>query len=128
MDRQFSHPFNRLRPSQRPGRWLAWSLALSLGSSGMSIAPTLAQTTPDPTPQPVVAQLVVGDRLLIITSTPDGFRYLVADDDDDDSTLSAALTATQLAQQYPELWDLVRPALAEDGPGLMLLAPVDGDR
>jgi hypothetical protein len=104
---------------------LALGLTLALGGLGTLAPVTLAQGLPEADTQRVVAQLVVGDRLLIITTTPSGYRYLVADDDDG-SDLSPALTATQLARHYPDLWEMIRPALAEDGPGLMLLAPLEG--
>lgn len=103
---------------------VALGLALALGGLGSLAPATPAQELPEADTQRVVAQLVVGDRLLIITTTPSGYRYLVAEDDDSD--LSPALTATQLARHYPDLWEMIRPALAEDGPGLMLLAPLEG--
>ncbi|MEM9008675.1 MAG: hypothetical protein AAGE59_34845 [Cyanobacteria bacterium P01_F01_bin.86] len=69
---------------------------------------------------PVVAQLVLRDRTITITSAPEGYLYSVADES---GNLSAGLTESQMAAQYPELLDALRPAVAEEGATLMMLAP-----
>lgn len=71
---------------------------------------------------PVVAQLALRDRTLIVTSAPSGYRYSVANTAG--SILSANLTEKQLAEQYPELLDKLRPAVADENTQLMMLAPL----
>ncbi|MBD2258445.1 hypothetical protein [Pseudanabaena sp. FACHB-2040] len=75
---------------------------------------------------PVVAQLALRDRTVTITSAPAGYRYTIADEAG--AVLSASLTEEQLADQYPELLETVRPAIADDEVSeLMMLAPVSED-
>ena len=71
---------------------------------------------------PVVAQLALRDRTITITSAPSGYLYAIADESG--TNLSAGLTEAQLAEQYPELLDMLRPAVAEEGSTLMMLAPM----
>ena len=71
---------------------------------------------------PVVAQLALRDRTITITSAPGGYLYSIADESG--TSLSAGLTEAQLAEQYPELLDMLRPAVAEEGSNLMMLAPM----
>ena len=71
---------------------------------------------------PVVAQLQLRDRTVTITSAPAGYQYTIADESG--AVLSAELTEDQLAEQYPELVDMLRPAVAGEGSGLMMLAPI----
>jgi|GEM_PF-3792113 len=69
----------------------------------------------------VIAQLVLRDRRITIASAPDGYLYSIADKSG--IILSANLTETQLAQQYPELFDLLQPAIADEDEKLLMLAP-----
>ncbi|NJL00014.1 MAG: hypothetical protein HC838_09800 [Spirulinaceae cyanobacterium RM2_2_10] len=73
---------------------------------------------------PVIAQLVLRDRRLRISATPDGHRYTLAEHSGE--ILSANLTAAQLAERHPDLAELLQPAIADENvlPGLMMLAPV----
>ncbi|MEO1070392.1 MAG: hypothetical protein AAFW95_14980 [Cyanobacteria bacterium J06638_6] len=70
---------------------------------------------------PVIAQLELRDRTVTITAAPQGRLYAIADETGE--ILSAGLTEEQLAEQYPDLADLLQPAIAEDGTGLFMLAP-----
>ncbi|MGF1522469.1 MAG: hypothetical protein ACFBSF_09140 [Leptolyngbyaceae cyanobacterium] len=70
---------------------------------------------------PVVAQLVMRDRTVTITSAPEGYLYSIADEA---GNLSASLTESQMAEQYPEILDALRPAVAGEGSTLMMLAPM----
>ncbi|MEO0534479.1 MAG: hypothetical protein AAF215_11520 [Cyanobacteria bacterium P01_A01_bin.123] len=72
---------------------------------------------------PVVAQLVLRDRIVTITSSPTGYLYAVADESG--AVLSAGLTEDQLSEQYPGLLDTLRPAVADENSELMMLAPVE---
>lgn len=72
---------------------------------------------------PVVARLALRDRVVTITSAPAGYLYSVADESG--TVLSAGLTEDQLADQYPGLLDTLRPAVADDNAGLMMLAPME---
>ncbi|MEM8546004.1 MAG: hypothetical protein AAGF66_18665, partial [Cyanobacteria bacterium P01_H01_bin.119] len=72
---------------------------------------------------PVVAQLVVRDRTVTITSSPAGYRYAVADESG--AVLAAGLTEDQLSEQYPGLLDTLRPAIADENSELMMLAPLE---
>lgn len=71
---------------------------------------------------PVVAQLALRDRIVTITSAPTGYLYSIADESG--AILNAGLTEEQMAEQYPELLDRLRPAVADDDSQLMILAPV----
>ena len=69
----------------------------------------------------VIARLVLRDRKITIASTPDGYLYSIADKSG--IVLSAGLTDSQLAQQYPELFELLQPAVASEDEALLMLAP-----
>ncbi|NER85067.1 MAG: hypothetical protein F6K42_37300 [Leptolyngbya sp. SIO1D8] len=70
---------------------------------------------------PVVAQLQLRDRIVTIVSATGGYKYTIADVSGD--ILSAGLTEEQLANEYPELLDMLRPAVADEGATLMMLNP-----
>jgi len=87
--------------------------------SGLALADRqLAQDNADP----VVAQLAFRDRTVTVTSNPQGYIYSVADDAG--TVLSATLTAAEMADRYPELFELLQPAVADHGTVLMMLAPL----
>ncbi|MDB9528426.1 hypothetical protein PN498_20710 [Oscillatoria sp. CS-180] len=73
---------------------------------------------------PVIAQLQLRDHTVVITSDDQGKFYSVYDNSG--TSLSAGLTEQEIADQYPELFDLLRPAIAdgENGELMMMLAPV----
>lgn len=71
---------------------------------------------------PVIAQLALRDRTVTITSAPDGYLYSIADPSG--AILGASLTEEQMAEQYPELYDALRPAVADEDVKLMMLSPV----
>jgi 5,10-methenyltetrahydromethanopterin hydrogenase len=85
----------------------------SLGQAGSEV--------PAADAYPVVAQLALRDRTITITSAPAGYRYTIADEAGE--ILSASLTEEQLAEQYPELVESLRPAIAGEPSELMMLAP-----
>jgi hypothetical protein len=76
------------------------------------------QNPPDAS-YPVVTQLVLRDRTITITADPNGHRYAIADAEG--TTLQTGLSEDQFSKQYPDLYDLLRPAVAEDGEGAILL-------
>ncbi|MGD1854525.1 MAG: hypothetical protein ACFB2W_09755 [Leptolyngbyaceae cyanobacterium] len=72
---------------------------------------------------PVISQLAFRDRTVTITSHPSGYRYSVADASG--TILSAALSEQEIADQYPDLFELLQPAVAgDDDADLMMLAPL----
>ena len=71
---------------------------------------------------PIVAQLALRDRTVTITSHPQGYLYSVSDASG--AILSAALTEQEIATQYPELFERLQPAIADDNTQLMMLAPL----
>lgn len=89
------------------------------GLTGLAMAePLLTQRETDP----VVAQLALRDRTVTITSHPQGYLYSVSDSSG--AILSAALTEQEIANQYPELFERLQPAIADDNSQLMMLAPL----
>ena len=103
-------------------RFIVAALLTAAFVSGLAgfVSANSPETTGDS--YPVVAQLALRDRTITITSAPEGYLYSVADESG--SSLSANLTEEQLAEQYPELRDMLRPAVAEEGSTLMMLAPI----
>ncbi|MFG6095741.1 hypothetical protein SPB21_10840 [Leptothoe sp. ISB3NOV94-8A] len=90
------------------------------GLTGLALA---EDVTRQPETMPVVAQLQLRDRTVTITSHPKGYLYSVADESG--AVLNAALTEQEIAEQYPDLFDLLQPAVADDGNAeLMMLAPI----
>ena len=90
--------------------------------SGSAGAVSANRQTVESESYPVVGQLVLRDRHITITASPTGNLYVIADEEG--TALGASLTEKQLAEQYPELFDLLQPAVAEGGSELMMLAPV----
>ncbi|MEO0407891.1 MAG: hypothetical protein AAF289_11120 [Cyanobacteria bacterium P01_A01_bin.135] len=98
-------------------------LATAVSSSLVNLAKADQQQTSSESP--IIAQLQLRDRTVTITAAPEGHRYSVADESGE--ILSAALKEEQLAEQYPELFDLLQPAVAEDDLGPLMLAPAMTD-
>ena len=71
---------------------------------------------------PVVAQLEVRNRKVTIKSAPNGYLYTITDPSG--AILDTSLTEEQLAERYPELHDMLRPAVADEGAELIILAPI----
>lgn len=61
--------------------------------------------------QPVITQLVMRDRVITITSDSDGILYSISTKDG--TVLEANLSEAQLQAKYPEVYDHVRPAIAD---------------
>jgi len=102
---------------------LALSIVLTAASTLSLAGLVLANNAPTANESyPVVAQLALRDHTLVITSAPSGYRYSVANTAG--SILSANLTERQMAEQYPELLDKLRPAVADENTQLMMLAPL----
>ena len=70
---------------------------------------------------PMLGQLELRDRKVTLTLVPSGYLYSVTDESG--TILNADLTEAQLAEQYPDLLDLLRPAIAEGETEMMMLAP-----
>ena len=98
---------------------LASSAAIAVLDSAISTAAG-DQTIEDNTP-PVISQLELRSHKVIITASPQGSLYSIADESG--MTLSAALTEDRLAEEYPELYELLQPAVANQDAELMMLAP-----
>lgn len=93
--------------------------ALILGLAGFVLADTQEPTS---NPYPVVAQLELRNHIVTITSAPNGYLYSIADESG--SILSKYLTEEQFAEQYPELLDMLRPAVADESTQVIILAPI----
>ena len=52
------------------------------------------------------------DRIVVITSNPDGLKYSILNKDG--SVLDAKLSEDQLAQKHPDVYERVRPAIANE--------------
>ena len=103
-------------------RFVVMTLLAAASISGL--AGFVSADSPESTsaPYPMVTQLVLRDRMVTITSAPNGYRYSIADGSG--AILSADLTEAQMAKRYPELLDMLQPAVADDGGELMILAPL----
>ncbi|MEM6838262.1 MAG: hypothetical protein AAF609_15565 [Cyanobacteria bacterium P01_C01_bin.120] len=97
--------------------FIATLLVSGLAKLGLADAPQQVQDSP-----PVVTRLAFRDRTVVITAAAEGRRYAVLGESGD--TLQAELTEEQFSQQYPELYELMRPAVADDDGQLMMLAPI----
>lgn len=66
-----------------------------------------------------ITRLVMRDRVVAITSGPDGLQYSVTMKDG--TVLDANLSEAQLAQKHPVVYEQVRPAVAsrEATPGVI---------
>ena len=100
---------------------LTASLATILVSSSARLVLAGSQESQSDT-YPVIAQLVLRDLKVRITSASSGRLYSIADESG--AILSANLTEDQLAQQYPELFNLLQPAVADDESEMLMLAPI----
>ena len=100
---------------------LASCAAIAVISSATSIAAD-KQKIEDKT-HPVIGQLELRSRRVTITASPHGSLYSIADQSG--TVLSAALTEDRLAEEYPELYELLQPAVANQDIELMMLAPWD---
>ena len=100
-------------------RLAALLTALSVtGLTGLALA-----DYPESDSLPVIAQLQLRDRTVTITSHPDGYLYSIADQSG--AVLSAAMTEQEIAEQYPEVFELLQPAIADgEDTELMMLAPM----
>jgi hypothetical protein len=79
-------------------------------------------TTPADAESPVaITRLVMRERVVAITSGQNGLHYSVFAKDG--AVLAAALSEAQLAQQHPDVYEQVRPAVAlEATPGVTIWA------
>jgi len=79
-------------------------------------------TTPARAESPVaITRLVMRERVVTITSGQNGLLYSVFTKDG--AVLAAALNEAQLAEQHPDLYEQVRPAVAlEATPGAAIWA------
>lgn len=59
-----------------------------------------------------ITRLVLRDRVIVITSAPQGLLYSVSTPDG--AVLDANLSEAQLAAKYPDVYESVRPAVASD--------------
>ena len=90
------------------------------GLAGLALA---EHPTPESQSLPVIAQLQLRDRTVTVKSDSEGYLYSIADESG--TVLSAAITEQEIAEQYPELFDLLQPAVADDEDSeLMMLAPM----
>jgi hypothetical protein len=58
----------------------------------------------------VISRLVMRDRIITISSQPTGLIYSVSSKDG--TVLDASLSEAQLVAKYPEVYDHLRPAIA----------------
>ncbi|MGD1950139.1 MAG: hypothetical protein ACFB14_10895 [Leptolyngbyaceae cyanobacterium] len=90
------------------------------GLAGLALA---EPPTAEPQSLPVIAQLQLRDRTVTVKSHSDGYLYSIADESG--TVLSAAITEQEIAEQYPELFDRLQPAIADnENTELMMLAPM----
>jgi hypothetical protein len=62
--------------------------------------------------EPTITRLEMRDRAIVITSDSDGLKYSIVSPDG--TVLDAKLSEAQLADKHPELYDRVRPAIADE--------------
>lgn len=72
--------------------------------------------------EPVVVRLALRDRQVVVTAAQVGRQYSVLGTSGE--VLHANLSEDQFAERYPELAELLQPAIAESHSELMLLAPM----
>lgn len=100
--------------------FIAVFLTLVAGMNAAKIALADNHTTLA-NPYPVIAQFALRDRTVVITSAPTGYLYSITDENG--SVLVAGLTEEQISSQYPDLFEVLRPAIAKDMTGLMMYTP-----
>lgn len=99
---------------------LASSTAIAVLDSATSMAAD-NQNNVERNAHPVISQLELRNRKVTITASPQGSLYSIADESG--MLLSAALTEDRLAEEYPELYELLQPAIANQDAELMMLVP-----
>ena len=99
---------------------LASSTAIAVLDSATSMAAD-NQNNVERNAHPVISQLELRNRKVTITTSPQGSLYSIADESG--MLLSAALTEDRLAEEYPELYELLQPAIANQDAELMMLVP-----
>lgn len=62
--------------------------------------------------EPTITRLEMRDRVVLIASNLEGLKYSILAQDG--TVLDAKLSAAQLADKHPELYDRVRPAIADE--------------
>lgn len=99
---------------------IAFLTVIALSSSAEL---ALAGNTEDPSViYPAIGQLELRDRKVTITSAPEGYLYSITDESG--TILNANLSEDGLAEQYPELLELLQPAIAGHEAEIMMLAPM----
>ncbi|NEQ44773.1 MAG: hypothetical protein F6K00_14905 [Leptolyngbya sp. SIOISBB] len=88
------------------------------GTADSSESPSPSASASDP----IVVRLALRDRMVIVTAAQVGRQYSVLETSGE--VLHADLSENQFAEQYPELAELLQPAIAETNSELMMLAPV----
>lgn len=96
---------------------------LAVGIAGLAWAGQAKREDAQAESGPVVTHLVLRNHTVTVTAIPDGHRYTVGNTSGE--TFHAALTETELEERYPRLARLLQPAVASDGPTLMMLAPIE---
>lgn len=62
--------------------------------------------------EPTITRLEMRDRVVLITSDSEQLKYSILSPDG--TILDAELSEAQLADKHPELYDRVRPAIADE--------------
>lgn len=81
-------------------------LTLALLVISVFSAPALAEK------RQTITQLELRDRIVKITATSQGLNYSILSQDG--TMLDANLSEDRLAEQHPELYERIRPAIAND--------------
>jgi exo-beta-1,3-glucanase (GH17 family) len=76
-------------------------------STIMSASETRSNKSSEPV---AITSLVMRDRVITISSLPTGLKYTVSTKDG--TVIDAALSEAQLVAKYPEIYDHLRPAIA----------------
>lgn len=97
--------------------------ALSLGITGVAWANRAEHQEAEAESAPVITRLVLRDHTITMTAASEGHHYTVGNVSSGE-ILHVALTETELEEQYPELFRLLQPAVADEDTTLMMLAPV----
>ena len=62
--------------------------------------------------EPTITRLEMRDRVVLVTSDSEGLKYSILAPDG--TVLDAKLSEAQLADKHPDLYDRVRPAIADE--------------